>query len=176
MGVTTTTPVEKKKNSIRALGDESRTPLRGTGKGNIVHRGSLFLALLVTGCASTPSARNAVQECKRYLPKASYEVVDLVELKNGGIWQMIKYAERKEGTGSSYLIEDYFVHWPHLETWGKPPVVTLVMLEAQPDTLVMCEVSTCTPWITWLKRVRSEGRDKWQIEKTNEKDQVCVVQ
>lgn len=131
----------------------------------------LSVSLLCGGCVAM---NPAVRECEGYLGKDVYSVVEVEKLKAGGIWQMLNTESIQPGT---LLFDDWHVHWPRMDAWGKQPSITLVLLEKAPDTLVYCEVSICTPRITWLKRMPSTGGyDKWQLEKTNENEQICVVE
>lgn len=132
-------------------------------------RFSILFAALLSGCAST---QPAVRECERYLPKDDYDVLEVVQLKNGAIWNLLNARSNSE---KPIVLGDSQVHWPRLETWGTQPRITLVMLERKPDKLIFCEVSVCTPSITWLKRVPAHVFDKWEVEKTNENERLCVV-
>jgi hypothetical protein len=136
--------------------------------------GIAVIVLILGGCAAFDPA---VRECKRHLGSENYSVIEKVELKSGAIWRLLHSQFAEPG---KVLLDDWDVRWPREETWGSQPKVTLVLFERKPDSLVYCEVSSCAPTIVWLKRVPSavDGTrlyDKWQLEKTNADDQVCVT-
>jgi len=132
---------------------------------------SAVIAVSLGGCASLDPA---VSECRYYLGPSKYSVVARVRVPDDALWRL---ARSIMDDPAKVVVDDWDVHWPRLSTWGRRPHTTLLLLESKPDSLVYCEFKStaCTPAIMWLKRVESGIYDKWQLERTNFAEQICVT-
>jgi hypothetical protein len=125
----------------------------------------LRIAVCAAWLAGYASAHPAVVECKKYLPKDHYAVIDVVKVKAKGVLQI--YASKNNPEAPTF-IKNYDVRWPKLAHWGKPKKNYLVLLQRGNDKLVMCEVEIpgCSPEITWLSGFPQDDPNKlWQVDK-----------
>jgi hypothetical protein len=135
------------------------------------HLASIVIAASLMGCASLDPA---VTECRRYLGPQKYSLVARVRIGDGAIWRL---TQSKTDDPAKVVLDGWDVHWPRVSTWGRRPRVTLLLLESKPDLLAYCEFKTtaCTPTIMWLKKIEPGPYGKWQLERTNFADRICVT-
>jgi hypothetical protein len=129
------------------------------------------MVVSLTGCAAFDPA---VGECQRYLGPRKYSVVERVRLVDDALWRL---ARSNTDDPSKVVLDGWEVHWPRESSWGRRPRVTLLLLESKPDSLAYCEFKStfCTPAIMWLKKDDSGIYGKWQLERTNFGEQICIT-
>lgn len=134
--------------------------------------GLLLAATALAGCSMlNAETSDAMRRCQIN----GHTLLETASLPDGAILQAISRNHRSE---RAPRFPEYAVTG-HPNGYADPPKVIFVLMQSQQNELILCEVrakSSCSPTLTWFRRVDTPGFDEWEFDRTDAGQQVCVVE